>query len=74
MCAGDLTVYGTRYYKSLGRNYADSDVTHMCRDFSKIRDLVRRRNKGDLAVAPDYERKVDVIPADHKKPSNKDDL
>jgi hypothetical protein len=69
MCAGDLTVYGTRYYKSLGCKYADSDVTHMFRDFRKIRDWARRRHSGHLAVAPDHESKVDVMPADHKKTS-----
>ncbi|KAF2098242.1 hypothetical protein NA57DRAFT_77034 [Rhizodiscina lignyota] len=71
MCTGDITVYGTRYYKSKDRNFADSDVTHVCRDFGKIREWVRRRRSGDLAVQPDYEEKV-VVPADHKRPSAND--
>jgi hypothetical protein len=68
MCSADLTTYGTRYFESLGRNYADTDVKHVCRDFGKIRDWVRRRNNGDLAVYPEYGKHVDIIPADKKIP------
>ncbi|KAH8898706.1 hypothetical protein GQ53DRAFT_816937 [Thozetella sp. PMI_491] len=43
MCAGDMTAYGTRYFKNPGRNYADSDVVHTCRNFGKLREWTRNR-------------------------------
>ncbi|MCJ1355240.1 MAG: hypothetical protein MMC33_005231 [Icmadophila ericetorum] len=43
MCAGDMTAYGTRYYASVDRNYADSDVTHTCRNFEKLREWTSKR-------------------------------
>jgi len=43
MCAGDMSAYGTRYYANPGRNYADSDVVHTCRNFNKLREYARNR-------------------------------
>jgi hypothetical protein len=43
MCAGDMTPYGTRYFPNPGINYADSDVTHNCRNFEKLQDWVKNR-------------------------------
>jgi hypothetical protein len=67
ICSADLTTYGTNF-KSVGRNYADTDVKHVCRDFGKIRDWVHRRNNGDLAVYQEYGKRVDIIPVDKKIP------
>ncbi|KAK4444363.1 hypothetical protein QBC34DRAFT_475069 [Podospora aff. communis PSN243] len=43
MCAGDMTAYGTRWFENPGRNYADSDVVHTCRNFDKLRGWTRNR-------------------------------
>ncbi|KAH8898711.1 hypothetical protein GQ53DRAFT_877812 [Thozetella sp. PMI_491] len=43
MCNADLTPYGMRWYPNPGREYADSDVTHTCRNWDKIRDFTRER-------------------------------
>ncbi|PMD33331.1 hypothetical protein L207DRAFT_380290, partial [Hyaloscypha variabilis F] len=38
MCAGDMTPYGMKWYPNPGRYYADSDVTHTCRNFKQLQD------------------------------------
>lgn len=43
MCAGDMTPYGMRWFPNPGRYYADSDVTHTCRDFGKLQDWTANR-------------------------------
>ncbi|KAF8852308.1 hypothetical protein BDZ45DRAFT_550112, partial [Acephala macrosclerotiorum] len=43
MCFGDLTPVLTRYYESVGRNYADSDVLHTCRNFGDLREWMNER-------------------------------
>ncbi len=55
MCAGDLTLLGTRYYDGLGRNYVLSDVAHTCRDFKRIREWTWNRFNGSTAVKPNFE-------------------
>jgi hypothetical protein len=52
MCAGDLTVIGTKYYPSVDRNYVLSDVPHTCRNFDMIRDWAWERFNGSTAVKP----------------------
>jgi len=56
MCAGDMTAYGTRWYENPGRNYADSDVVHTCRDFDKLREWTRNRyHAGGRLQLPDVD-------------------
>lgn len=52
LCQADLTPIPSRYYKSLGQNYIDSDRPHTCRDFGKIREWVSERFNGSLRVMP----------------------
>ena len=52
MCSGDMTLIPTRYSRFLGHNYVESDVEHTCRAFEPIRDWVRERYNGTLAVQP----------------------
>jgi hypothetical protein len=52
MCSGDMTPTPTKYYKSLGRNYVDSDVIHTCRNFKKLRDWMVSRYHGENAIEP----------------------
>ncbi|KAK5626757.1 hypothetical protein RRF57_002472 [Xylaria bambusicola] len=47
-----MTVIPTRYYESINQNYIDSDWTHTCRDFSKVREWASSRYNGELAVKP----------------------
>ncbi|KAK0755810.1 hypothetical protein N5P37_011684, partial [Trichoderma harzianum] len=56
MCAGDMTAHGTRYYTNPGRNYADSDVVHTCRNFDKLREWTRNRyHAGGKLHLPDVD-------------------
>jgi hypothetical protein len=43
MCAGDMTPYGMKWYPNPGRYYADSDVTHTCRNFKQLQDWTANR-------------------------------
>ncbi|CZR55583.1 uncharacterized protein PAC_05471 [Phialocephala subalpina] len=52
MCSGDLTPVPTRYYESVGRNYADSDVLHTCRNFGDLREWMNERYDGKTALKP----------------------
>lgn len=63
MCAGDLTVIGTKYYASMDRNYVLSDVPHVCRNFDKIREWTWDRFNGSKAVAGGVSRPKPKIPA-----------
>ncbi|KAI0965306.1 hypothetical protein F4678DRAFT_485386 [Xylaria arbuscula] len=54
-CNADMTVIPTRWYGSINQNYIDSDRTHTCRDFSKVREWVSSRYDGLLAVKPRYQ-------------------
>lgn len=36
-CHADLTVIPTKWYDGLGRDFIDSDQTHTCRNFEKVR-------------------------------------
>ncbi|KAI8947914.1 hypothetical protein F4801DRAFT_559103 [Xylaria longipes] len=49
-CNSDMTVIPTRFYESINQNYIDSDRTHTCRDFSKVREWASNRYNGELAV------------------------
>lgn len=54
MCAGDMTPIPTRYFKSVDRNYVDSDRVHTCRNFQMLRDWTTERHHGSTAVRPDF--------------------
>ncbi|KAJ7151366.1 hypothetical protein C8R43DRAFT_486944 [Mycena crocata] len=43
MCQGDLTPLPSQRFEKVGKNYLDSDRTHVCRDFSQIRQFVSMR-------------------------------
>ncbi|KAI1347179.1 hypothetical protein F5Y01DRAFT_319015 [Xylaria sp. FL0043] len=51
-CNADMTIIPTRWYGSIDQNYIDSDMTHTCRDFTKVREWVSSRYNGALAVKP----------------------
>ncbi|KAI0481340.1 hypothetical protein GGR56DRAFT_689038 [Xylariaceae sp. FL0804] len=52
MCNADLTPYSYRWFPNPGRMYADSDVTHSCRNWDRIRDWTTDRFHagGDLHI------------------------
>ena len=52
MCSGDMTVIPTRYNKLRNKSYVESDVTHTCRNFELLREFVKERFNGSLAVQP----------------------
>lgn len=51
-CNADMTVIPTRWYDSIHQNYIDSDRTHTCRDFGKVREWASSRYSGPSAVKP----------------------
>ncbi|KAI1158643.1 hypothetical protein F5B18DRAFT_70236 [Nemania serpens] len=53
-CNADLTVNPSRYYESIHQNYIDSDRTHTCRDFTKVREWASGRVWGEQAVKSRY--------------------
>ncbi|KAI1328859.1 hypothetical protein F5Y16DRAFT_409571 [Xylariaceae sp. FL0255] len=53
-CNSDMTVIPTVWYESIGQNYINSDRTHTCRDFTKVREWATSRFTGDLEVMPRY--------------------
>lgn len=56
MCAGDLTVIGSKYYASVDRNYVLSDVSHVCRNLDKIREWTWDIFNSSKAVKGDVSR------------------
>ena len=56
MCAGDMTPIPTKYYKSIDRNYVDSDYPHTCRNFEKLQEWMVDRYDGKSAIQPDFDR------------------
>lgn len=55
MCAGDMTPLPTRYSAVLDRNYVDSDTTHKCRNFDRLKQWSDERFNGKTEV-PRYNR------------------
>ncbi|KAI3331282.1 hypothetical protein F4824DRAFT_298728 [Ustulina deusta] len=51
-CNADMTIIPTRWYEAINQNYIDSDMTHTCRDFTKVREWVSSRYNRQLAVEP----------------------
>ena len=49
-CYGDATPIPTRWYEGIGQNYIDSDRTHTCRSFKKLREWNTERFNGSTAI------------------------
>lgn len=53
-CYGSTTLVPTKWMETAERQYIDSNQEHVCRDFTYLRDFVRRRAAdGDLYVHRD---------------------
>ncbi|KAF2722586.1 hypothetical protein K431DRAFT_41535, partial [Polychaeton citri CBS 116435] len=52
-CKGDLTIIPTRWFDGIHKGFIDSDQTHTCRNFEKIREwTIRRHNSTPDAWRP----------------------
>jgi hypothetical protein len=49
-CFGDMTPIPTKWIKSLGRDYSDSNNLHTCRDFSELRSWTTERHNGSTSI------------------------
>ncbi|KAJ7464065.1 hypothetical protein FB451DRAFT_1492234 [Mycena latifolia] len=62
MCQGDLTAMPTQFFELAGKSYLDADRTHMCRDFTRLREFGTLRYNQSLTGHE--------VPTGHYKPGH----
>lgn len=59
-CYGSTTLIPTKFMEGLRHNYIDSDQTHTCRSFNRLREWTTWRQKGNGGYVP---RDLSVVDA-----------